>query len=108
MAHQQEVARRWHMCTSALIRITGTTATGESYGITVATSGDGDLVDSIYGGRYLVELAKRNEEWRISKCTYVLDWSQRFPNSLEAMKREDFALKILQIREPGHPMYRPL
>ena len=29
-------------------------------------------------------------------------------NAALAMTPEDFALNILQIREPGHPMYTPL
>ncbi|MBT5200195.1 MAG: nuclear transport factor 2 family protein, partial [Gammaproteobacteria bacterium] len=62
----------------------------------------------MYGGRYLDELEKRDGEWRISMRTYILDWSHSFPNSIEAMTPDEFALNILQIREPGHPMYRPL
>ena len=70
--------------------------------------GNGDILDSMYGGRYLDELEKRDGEWRISKRTYVLDWAHQFPNSLQAMTPEDFALNVPNIREPGHSMYRPL
>ena len=59
-------------------------------------------------GRYLDELEKRHGEWRISKRTYILDWSHSFPNSIGAMTPDEFALNILQIREPDHPLYRPL
>ena len=98
------------MSTSVLIQVDGDKAKGECYGIAVGTGQDesGNLSDSMYGGRYLDEFEKRDGEWRISKRTYILDWSHSFPNAIEAMTPEDFALNILQIREPGHSMYRPL
>lgn len=110
MPHEAEALRRWHLCTSVLVQIDGNKATGECYGIAVGTSEgeDGKLVDGMYGGRYLDELEKRDGEWRISKRTYILDWANSFPNSLEAMTPDDFSLNILKINEPGHPMYRPL
>lgn len=110
MPHEEEAIRRWHMCTSVIIRVEGDRAKGECYGIAVGTNEDaeGNLVDNMYGGRYLDEFEKRAGEWRISKRTYILDWSHSFPNSIEAMTPEDFALNILQIRQSGHPMYRPL
>jgi len=69
---------------------------------------EGNLSDNMYGGRYLDELEKRDGEWRISKRTYILDWSTSFPNAIDSMTPDDFALNILQIRTPDHPMYRPL
>ena len=110
MPHEQEAIRRWHMSTSVIIQVNGDTAKGECYGIAVGTGKDaeGNLVDNMYGGRYLDEFEKRGGQWRISKRVYILDWSNSFPNSIEAMTPEDFALNILQIREPGHPMYTPL
>ena len=62
----------------------------------------------MFGGRYLDELEKRNDEWRISKRTYILDWSHQFPSGIEAATGEGFALHVLNISEPGHPMYRAL
>ena len=98
------------MSTSVIININGDKATGECYGIAVGTNIDdeGNLTDNMYGGRYLDELEKRGSEWRISKRTYILDWSNSFQNSIEAMTPDEFSLNILQIRESGHPMYRPL
>ena len=61
-----------------------------------------------YGGRYLDEFERRDGEWRISKRTYILDWSKKFSNALEEMTPNDFSLNILNISEAGHPMYRPL
>ena len=110
MPHEQAAMRRWHMCTSVLVQVDGNKATGECYGIAVATRdvGDGQVIETMFGGRYLDELEKRNGEWRISKRTYILDWAHQFPNALEAATGKDFALNILEISEPGHPMYRPL
>ena len=110
MPHEQAATRRWHMCTSVLVQVDGNKATGECYGIAVATRvvGDGQVIETMFGGRYLDELEKRNGEWRISKRTYILDWAHQFPNALEAATGKDFALNILEISEPGHPMYRPL
>ena len=110
MPHEQAAIRRWHMSTSVIIDVDGDRATGECYGIAVGTQKNesGELVDNVYGGRYLDEFEKRDGEWRISKRTYVLDWSTQFPNAIEAMTPEDFALNILHIREPGHAQYREL
>ena len=107
---EQEAIRRWHMSTSLIVEVNGDHAVGECYGIAVGTGSDedGNLVDNMYGGRYLDEYEKRDGQWRISKRTYILDWSHSFANSIESMTPEDFALNILQIREPGHAMYRPL
>ena len=82
--------RRWHMCTSVLVQVDGNEATGECYGIAVATRdvGDGQVIETMFGGRYLDELEKRNGEWRISKRTYILDWAHQFPNALEAAQSD--------------------
>ena len=109
MEHERAAVRRWHMSTSVMVQIDGNRAKAECYGIAAGSAEvDGHLMDSVYGGRYLDELEKRDGEWRISKRTYILDWSHQFPNALEASTGEDFALHILNISEPGHPMYRPL
>ncbi len=110
MAHEREAPRRWHMCTSLLVQVDGNHAKGECYGIAVGGRYDdgGDLHDNMYGGRYLDELEKRDGEWRISKRTYILDWSHQFPDSMKDTAGADFALHVLEIRDSGHPMYQPL
>jgi hypothetical protein len=110
MPHEQAAARRWHMSTNVIIQVQGDQATGECYGIAVGSHAgeNGELVDNMYGGRYLDEFQRREGEWRISKRTYVLDWANQFPNALDAMTPDVFALNILQISEPGHPAYRAL
>jgi len=110
MPHEAQAIRRWHMSTSLIVNVDGDRATGECYGIAVGTNKDanGDMIDNMYGGRYLDEFEKRDGVWRISKRTYILDWGTQFPNALAAMTPEEFALNILEISEPGHPEYRPL
>lgn len=109
MAHEREVPRRWHLCTSAMVQLDGNKARAECYGIAVgAREVDGVLQDSMFGGRYLDELEKRDGEWRISKRTYILDWSHQFPDALEKTTGADFDLHVLDITESDHPMYRRL
>jgi hypothetical protein len=110
MSVEQASQRRWHLCSGIMVVIDGDSASSESYGMTVGTSKDesGELVDTMFGGRYLDELARRGDDWRISKRTYVLDWINKFPNGLEAASGGDFKLNILQILESGHGDYRPL
>lgn len=102
--------RRWHMSGGALMRIEGTTAYSECYGFTVSMSvdDDGNSVDSLFGGRYLDELEKRDGQWRISKRRYILDLSYQLPNGLEDLVKSGFNLPVLQIQQPGHPDYREL
>lgn len=102
--------RRWHMSGGLLIRIEGDTAHSECYGFTVSMSTDesGDSVDSLFGGRYLDELQRRDNEWRISKRRYVLDFNYQLPNGLDELVESGFNLPILQIQQPGHSDYREL
>jgi hypothetical protein len=110
MQVEQASQRRWHLCSGVLVEIDGDRAKSECYGLTVGTgkAESGELVDTMYGGRYLDELGRRDGEWRISKRSYILDWTHQFPNGLQAASGGDFSLNILQIQEPGHAQYRPL
>ena len=110
MPHEQAAIRRWHLCTAAMIQVNGDHAKGECYGIAVGTGLDenGNAVDRMYGGRYLDEFERRDGEWRISKRTYILDWSNSFPNTIEGAQIEGGALNILKISDPGHEKYVPL
>ena len=102
--------RRWHVSTGVMVQVNGDTAKGESYGLTVASSEneEGELVDTMFGGRYLDELEKRDGQWRISTRSYIADWIHHFPNGLEALADTGLMLNILQIRESGHELYRKL
>jgi hypothetical protein len=103
-------ARRWHLCGGVVINLDGDSARAESYGLTVAAqeNKDGELVDTMFGGRYLDELEKRDGQWRISKRTYIADWANQFPDGMKALRDNGVQLHGLQISEPGHEMYRPL
>ena len=103
-------SRRWHVSTGVMVQVNGDKAKSECYGLTVGTSENeqGDLVDTIFGGRYLDELEKREGQWRISMRTYIADWTHHFPNGLEELSSSGFLLNILQIQEPGHESYRRL
>ncbi|MFT4614702.1 MAG: hypothetical protein ACI9NT_001853 [Bacteroidia bacterium] len=102
--------RRWHVSTGVMVQVSGEQAKGECYGISVgSTEGeDGQLMDTMFGGRYLDELEKRDGEWRISKRHYIADWIHQFPNGMEAIASSGLMLKILQVTEPGHEQYRKL
>lgn len=108
MEHERSVPRRWHLCTSIMVQVDGNRAKAECYGIAVGASAEDPTARNMYGGRYLDEMEKRNGQWRISKRTYILDWSQQFADALDATTGEDFALHVLDISKPGHPAYRPL
>ncbi len=109
MQVEQSAPRRWHACTSILVQVNGDHAKAESYGLTVGSSENesGELVDTMFGGRYLDELEKREGEWRISKRRYVGDWIHQFPHGLDAVASE-MNLNVLQILNPGHEDYREL
>ena len=91
--------RRWHVSTGIMVKVDGNTAKAESYGLAVGTSEDesGALVDTMFGGRYLDELEKREGQWRISKRLYIADWIQQFPNGMDALASGDMNLHILNI-----------
>ncbi|MCX2980532.1 nuclear transport factor 2 family protein [Halieaceae bacterium IMCC14734] len=110
MAVEAASERRWHICTGVTVQVQGTNAKSECYGLTVAAAKDdtGVLVDTVFGGRYLDELEKRDGEWRISRRTYIADWTQSFPNGLEALSASGLDLNFLKILQPGHEAYRPL
>lgn len=103
-------ARRWHVSTGVMVQVNGNHAKSECYGLTVAAAEneEGELIDTMFGGRYLDELEKRNAEWRISRRNYIADWVQHFPNGLQGLADSGLNLNVLQIRNPGHEQYREL
>ncbi len=110
MAVEQDSVRRWHVSTNILVQVSGNSARGECYGFAVGTvrSEDGQLNDTLFGGRYLDELEKRDGQWRISKRRYVADWVHHFPNGLDALAQTGLNLNVLDIAASGHPDYRTL
>lgn len=110
MAVETASPRRWHLSTGVMVQVEGNRAKSECYGLSVGTTQDeqGEPVDVMFGGRYLDELEKRDGDWRISKRTYIADWTHSFPQGLEALASSGFTLNVLDILKPGHPSYRPL
>ena len=102
-------AVRWHLSGSILVTVSGDTARAESYGLTMAAPpGEGERTATLFGGRYLDELEKRDGQWRISRRRYVADWAQQFPDNLADISAAGFSLNSLDISSPGHPDYRAL
>jgi hypothetical protein len=105
MQHQRGAAKRWHIATNVMIKLDGGNAQAESYGITVG-AGSHDGPRRMYGGRYLDSLEKRDQEWRISKRVYILDWSKTFEDDSAEARLEGAALYAPDITEPNHELYR--
>lgn len=103
-------ARRWHVSAGVIVQINGDKAKSECYGLTVGAveNEQGELVDTLFGGRYLDEFEKREGQWRIAKRRYVADWSHSFPDGLKEITDSGFMLNTLQIQTPGHESYRRL
>jgi hypothetical protein len=110
MAVEAASPRRWHVTTGVMVQVDGDRAKSESYGMSVGSSEDeqGELADTMFGGRYLDELEKRDGQWRISKRSYFADWAHQFPDKLQAIASQGFVLNSLQIHNPGHELYRQL
>ncbi|WP_196795260.1 nuclear transport factor 2 family protein [Porphyrobacter sp. AAP82] len=115
MAVERSTGRRWHMLAPLSVRLTGpTTAEGECYGIALGFRRESDAEPykgNMYGGRYLDTYEKRGtengEEWRIASRRYILDWSMPMPDQPDAAPNAAFPLPMLDLRESGHPDYRP-
>lgn len=110
MAVEAGAPRRWHVSTGVMVQVSGDKAKSECYGLTVSSAENeqGELVDFMFGGRYLDELEQRDGQWRISRRRYIADWLHQFPNGVEAMTSDELMLKVAQIQAPGHELYRPL
>ena len=102
--------RRWHVSTGVMVQVNGERAKSECYGMALGTTQDeqGEMIDTLFGGRYLDELEKREGQWRISKRLYIADWVHHFPSGLDAINSGDFTLNIAKIVEPGHALYRKM
>jgi SnoaL-like domain len=65
-----------HRPSNVWIKINGDRAISESYVSVYTRTGD---VQSLIGGRYLDRHQLRNDQWRLSHRTYVLDWNINQP-----------------------------
>ncbi|MGB1140501.1 MAG: nuclear transport factor 2 family protein [Halioglobus sp.] len=110
MAAESASPSRWHVCSGILVEVDGDRAKSECYGLTVATvaGDDGARQATMFGGRYLDEFEKRDDEWRICKRRYIADWAHQFPDALESITDGGLPLNVLDIMAPGHVAYRKL
>jgi hypothetical protein len=106
---EKAFVRRWHMTTNCMIKIHGNSASAESNAIAVGTSEeDGQLMNTLFGGRFMDEFEKRGEEWRLSKRSYALEWSCQAPDINHILISEESPFNSLNIVGPGHASYRPM
>jgi hypothetical protein len=110
MEMERRSLRRWHAILNPLVAIDGDRAEGECQGLSQGTAERrGELVDTVFAGRYLDAFERRDGEWRIVRRRYVLDWAQSFPNGLAPFRKPGpMSLPVLDVRASGHPDYRRL
>ena len=110
MAAEEGSMRRWHISTGIMVSVRGERASSECYGLSMgAVPGeDGELVTTLFGGRYLDEFEKRDGQWRIARRKYIADWAHSFPDGLKQLAESGFDLNVLDITAPGHGDYRTL
>lgn len=97
------------MTANSLIKIDGGNAFAESYTLAVGTGEEnGQLINTLFGGRFLDDFEKRGEEWRIIKRVYYCDWSCQAPDQNHALISEENPLNTLGVVVPGHASYRPM
>lgn len=104
---ERSFLRRWHLTANAILRVTGDTAEGESYGLAAdVAEREGRMVTDVFGGRYLDRFARRAGQWWITKRVYVLDWQRSFESdaAAEAMP----GLVWSNGFSPAHALYREL
>ncbi len=109
MELEHGLARRWHMTTNPLVRITGNTAEGESYGLAAGIAiRNGRATHDIFAGRYLDRFERRHGEWRIVRRVYVADWQQSFEVAASAENKLVSGINWSNGFNPGHPLFRKL
>lgn len=92
----------FHMLGAEQIELDSDEAHVECYGI-AGSRGGGKT--NVFGGRYITRFERRNGEWRMAACTYVLDWhlDQDVPDIVGGPHPE---LKMIDPRSPEHPWFR--
>lgn len=111
MQTERNSLRRWHMLSGLIIAFgSPTQASSECYGIFAGSNpqDDGSLAGNLYGGRYVDEWEKRDEEWRISSRLYLLDWQSDLVNQPGFDPNPDFPLPTAKVDQSNHPLYRKL
>jgi hypothetical protein len=83
-AINEDIIRTIHCVSNELFEVNGDKASGESYLFSITTRRmNGQETDTLMGGRYLDRFEKRNEEWRLSHRTLVIDWNMNQPSTGE-------------------------
>lgn len=74
-----------HSISNTLIDLQGDRAAVETYVVAyhLAENAEGSQTELIVGGRYLDRFERRSGQWRIAKRTFVHDWNQNRPASVE-------------------------
>jgi len=111
METERSLARRWHMLSQPLIHFhSPTSASSECYGIFAGGrwQEDGSIAGDMIGGRYLDEWEKRDNQWRISARTYILDWKSPLTDQPLFEPDPAFPLPTYRIEAEGHQAYRTL
>ena len=109
MKVEHSLARRWHMTTNPIVKVSGDVAEGESYGLAAGVAiRDGRAVHNIFAGRYLDQFTRRGGEWRIARRVYVADWQRSFEADAAAENGLLTGLIWSNGFNPAHPLYRKL
>ena len=72
-----------HSVSNFLFEIDNNFAVGEIYvhGVSSFFNEENIEIDGHVGGRYLTQYEKREEEWRMTKLTYIMDWNMNIESS---------------------------
>jgi hypothetical protein len=87
MATSQLMEQTAHLLGNMLIEINGNSAAAECYVFAFhRLPGVGGPQDLLLGGRYLDQLEKRADRWRIRQRTLICDWFREFADSADWAK----------------------
>ena len=72
-----------HSVSNFLFEIDNNFAVGEIYvhGVSSFFNEENVEIDGHVGGRYLTQYEKREEEWRMIKLTFIMDWNMNIESS---------------------------
>jgi len=98
---------RWHFIGSPAVTVTGDRARGEAYAVYAATYEEkdtGKLKDYVVACRYLSEIERRQNVWRMTHLKVAFDWSigQDAPEKTASGNRFNRGLDI------RHPLFRKI
>ena len=97
-----------HAIGNSLIDIDGDQADAETYVNAYHLMDDpaGGQTEMIVAGRYLDRFERRQGEWRIARRTFVMDWNQNRPASVQWEGGMYGALKVRGSNDRQDPSYR--